>query len=102
MNVETTLCMSTLKFASLNNVESMLSISKFILTTSGNVETMFVIFNVEFHNIGQRRSNVVNMTIFKKLKRAKKYFRETWNVQCKNKRWKVYCTVHENNMKITV
>ena len=34
-----------------------------------------VIFNVEFHNIDQRRNNVVNMRIFKKLKRAKKYFR---------------------------
>ena len=33
-----------------------------------------VIFNVEFHNDDQRRNNVVNMTIFKKLKIAKKYF----------------------------
>ena len=33
------------------------------------------IFNIEFHNIDQRRNKVVNMTIFKKLNRAKKYFR---------------------------
>ena len=33
-----------------------------------------VTFNVEFHNVDQRRNIVVNMTIFKKLKRAKKYF----------------------------
>ena len=33
-----------------------------------------VIFNVEFHNVDHQRNNVVNMTIFKKLKTAKKYF----------------------------
>ena len=33
-----------------------------------------IIFNVEFHNVDQRRNIVVNMTIFKKLKRAQKYF----------------------------
>ena len=33
-----------------------------------------VIFNVEFHNVDQCGNNVVNMTIFKKLKRAKNYF----------------------------
>ena len=33
-----------------------------------------VIFNVEFCNVDQRQNNVVNMTIFRKLKRAKKYF----------------------------
>ena len=35
-------------------------------------ENNAVIFNVKFHNVDQRRNNVVNMTIFKKLKRAKK------------------------------
>ena len=34
-----------------------------------------VIFNAEFYNVDQRRNNAVNMNIFKKLKRAKKYFR---------------------------
>ena len=33
-----------------------------------------VIFNVEFRNIDLRQNNVVCMTIFKKLKRTKKYF----------------------------
>ena len=35
-----------------------------------------VIFNLEFHNVDQRRNNAVNMTIYTKLKRAKKYFFE--------------------------
>ena len=30
------------------------------------------IFNVEFHNVDERRNKVVNRTISKKLKRAKK------------------------------
>ena len=75
INVEATLCMSKLKFITLNNVKSTLSISTLILTTLDNVETMPAIFNIEFHNIDQRRNKVVNMTIFKKLNRAKKYFR---------------------------
>ena len=33
-----------------------------------------VIFNVEFHNTDQRQNNVLNVTIFKKLKRAKNIF----------------------------
>ena len=33
-----------------------------------------VILNIEFHNVDQRRNNVLYMTIFKKLKRAKKNF----------------------------
>ena len=33
-----------------------------------------IIFYVEFHNVDQRRNNVVNVTIFKKLKRARKKF----------------------------
>ena len=37
-----------------------------------NVETM--LFNVKFHKVDQRRNSVVNMTIFKKLKRVKKCF----------------------------
>ena len=45
-----------------------------------------VIFNVEFHDVDQRRSNIVNMTIFKKLKRAKKYF---W---ASNKIWLIWLT----------
>ena len=60
INVETTLCMSTLKFTtSIYNRQS-----------RNNV----VIFNVKFHNVDQRRNNAVNITIFKNLKRAKKYF----------------------------
>ena len=45
-----------------------------------------VILNVEFHNVDQRRNNVLYMTIFKKLKRAKKYF---W---ASKKRWLIWLT----------
>ena len=62
------------KFLTLNNVESTLCISTLVLTTLDNVETMLLFSNVEFHNVDQRRNNVVSMTIFKRLKRAKKFF----------------------------
>ena len=45
-----------------------------------------VIFSIEFHNVDQRRNKVVNMTSFKKLKRAKKYF---W---VSKKRWVTWLT----------
>ena len=83
-----------------------------------------IILSVAFHSVNQCQNRVLNMTFFKKLKRAKKYFwasekrwliwltilavncdrlkkNETWNTQCKKKCWKVYWTVHERNMKIT-
>ena len=41
INVETTLCASTLKFTSLKNVDSMLSVSMLIWTTLDNAETTF-------------------------------------------------------------
>ena len=40
-----------------------------------------VILNIEFHNVDRLRNKVLDMTIFKKLKRAKKYF---W---ASKKRW---------------
>ena len=40
INVETTLCISTLEFSTSNNVESVLCISTLIWTTLVNVETM--------------------------------------------------------------
>ena len=48
INVETTLCMSTLKFTTLNNVKSTLPISMLILTTSGNVKTMLLFSTSSF------------------------------------------------------
>ena len=68
-----TLCMSTLKFTKLNNVKSTLSISSLILTTLGNVETMLLFATSTFITL-INPNNVVNMTIFKQLKRAKKIF----------------------------
>ena len=60
INVETTLCMSTSRFTT----------SIYNRQRRNNV----VIFNVKFHNVDQRQNNAVNITIFKNLKRAKKYF----------------------------
>ena len=48
INVETTLCMSTLKFTTLNNVKSTLPILMLILTTSGNVKTMLLFSTSSF------------------------------------------------------
>ena len=61
--------MSMLKFTTLNNVKSALSINN-VRQLRKNV----VIFNVELHNFDQHQTNAVNMIIFKKLKRAKKIF----------------------------
>ena len=66
ISVETTLCISTLKFTTSNNVESTLCISTLTWTTLDNV----VIFNVEFYNVGKRRNNVVKMTSSKKNKKT--------------------------------
>ena len=46
--VETTLCMSTLKFTTLNNVQSTLSISALILTRLDNVKTMMLFSTSSF------------------------------------------------------
>ena len=48
INVETTLCMSTLKFTTLNNVTSKLSVSALILTTLEKVETMLLFSTSSF------------------------------------------------------
>ena len=45
-----------------------------------------LIFNVEFHDVDQRRNNVVNMTILEKLKREKKNF---W---ASKERWVIWLT----------
>ena len=67
--------MSMLKFTTLNNVESTLSISTSINNRRQRRNNV-AIFNVEFHNVDQRQNNVVNMTIFKKLKKPKKFLFE--------------------------
>ena len=52
INVETTLCTSTLKFTTLNSMESMLSISKLIWTTLENFETTFSFSTQIFTTLG--------------------------------------------------
>ena len=47
-----------------------------------------VILSVEFHNVDQHWNNVLNMTFFKKLKIAKKYF---W--ASKKKRWLIWLII---------
>ena len=71
INVETTLCMPTLKFIMLNNVKSMLSISKLTLTTLDNVETMLSSF-ITFINLEQR----CEYDHFQKVEKSQKYFQE--------------------------
>ena len=66
-NVETTLYISMLEFATWNNVESMLCISALIRTTLDNVE-ITLSFSTSSYNVGKRRNNVVKMTISKKSK----------------------------------
>ena len=79
IKVETTSCMSTLKLATLNVVESTSSISTSVLANNLWLhQSNIVIFNVEFHNVDQHRNKVANMTICnkvkKKVKKVKKYF----------------------------
>ena len=64
INVETTLCMSTLKFSTLNNVESTLFISTLILNV--------VIFNVEIYNIVSTLIKIWSFAKYDHLQKAKK------------------------------
>ena len=74
INVEKTLRMSTLKRTTLSNVKSTFVYFNADINNVRQRRNNAVIFNVEFHNVDQRRNNVVYMTIFKRLKTAKKYF----------------------------
>ena len=71
--------MSTLKFTILSNIETTLPFSTLNWTALDNVKDNTVIFTVYFHNVGQRRNKVANMTICKKRKKrldskTKQYF----------------------------
>ena len=72
INVETTLCRSTLEFTTLSHVESTLPISALIWRTLDNV-----IFNFNLRKIGQHWNDILNMTILKKINlkaNTKQYF----------------------------
>ena len=76
INVETTLCTSTLKFTTFSNF-------KVELNNVRQRRNNIVIFNVNFHNVGQRQNNVANMTIWKKISlhsTAKQYFWASRNI----------------------
>ena len=78
INIETMFCMSRL---TLNHIESSLSISTMIWTLH-NVKTMLLFLTSSFTAL-INVEKTLNTTIFKMLKRAKKYF---WALK-KKKRW---------------
>ena len=59
INVETTLCMTTLNWTTLDNVETMLSFSKSIFTTLGNVETTLWIWPFEKKNKPRFKNKII-------------------------------------------
>ena len=66
-----------------------------------NVEqlwTTIVIFNLEFHNVDQCRNNVVNMTIWKRFKRAKK---DLWKKKKKKRKRKLRLNTLNSNFRLT-
>ena len=111
-------------FTTLNNVELTLSISTLVLTTMDNVETIslfwassfatLINFKIRFWIWPFSKSWNEQKSIIEFQKKNMTYLinnpcspswskeSETWNVQCKNKPWKVWCIVHEKNVKITV
>ena len=64
--VETTLCTSTLKFTTFNNVETTLCISTLNWTTLDNVETTLSFSTSIFTALGKVENNFANMTFWKK------------------------------------
>ena len=64
-----TMCLSTLEFTKLNNVKSPLSIPTLLTwTTLSNIKAASS-FSCRFYNVAQLRNNVVNMTIWKEVKK---------------------------------
>ena len=80
INVETTLCMPTLGFTTLNNVKSTLSISALILATLDNIGIMLLFSTLSFTTLINVETDVNmngNMWIWpfsKTWKEGKKYF----------------------------
>ena len=100
-------CVSTLILTTLENVATMLLFSTASFTTLINVETTLWIWpysksrkeQKNIFELQKKGTYLINNTCFWLWSIKKKT--ETWNGQCKNKRWKIKCTVHEKNMKIT-
>ena len=73
INVETQLCMSKLKFTTLKNVESTLSISTFILINNvSQCQNNVAVFNFGFTTLINVQTTLWTGSFFKKLKKAKK------------------------------
>ena len=68
INVETTLCPSTLKFTTFNNVETTLCISTSNWTTLDNVETMFSFSTLIFTTLGNFETTLRIWPFGKKIK----------------------------------
>ena len=82
INVETKLCMSKLKFTTLKNVESTLSISTFILINNvSQCHNNVVVFNFGFSTLINVQTTLWTGSCFKELKKAKKIF------ELQKKRW---------------
>ena len=72
INVKTMLCMSTLKFTTLNNVELMLSISTLILTTLDNAETILLFPTLSFTTLINVETTLCEYDHFHKVEKSKK------------------------------
>ena len=73
INVETTFCMSKLKFTMLSNVISTLSISKLILTKLDNTETMLLFLTSSFITLINVET-ACEYDHFQKVEKSKKIF----------------------------
>ena len=72
-NVETRLCISTLNWITLDNVEKMLPFSTSILTTLGNVETTLRIWPFQKKKVPPFRSKIIFLS-FKEYAELKIFF----------------------------
>ena len=75
INVETTLCMSTLKYTTSNNVQTTLYISTLNWTTLDNVETMLSFSTSIFTTLGEVETTLQIWPFGKKIK---PWFKNTW------------------------
>ena len=100
INVETTLCFSTLNWTTLDNVETTLSFSTSIFTTLGNVETTLQIWLFE-KKLKPRFKNKIIFLSFKEYAELKNLFfilrgtcKRTFAEPCFRKRVTIYIQIY--------